>query len=106
MELVIAVNTITGVTLTEECLFTTNPKIATTVKRKVGSIMSKPLVSSVKEWFVEFDSDLVKVEWDGNDYWRVKPTGQRAQYFYGESAWMDARRTAADIDFKAWMVAS
>jgi hypothetical protein len=68
--------------------------------------MAKPPVSSVKEWFVEFDSDLVKVEWDGNDYWRVKPSGKRAQYFYGETAWMDARRTAGDIDFKAWTIAS
>jgi len=36
MELVIAGNTITGVTLTEEFSLTTSPKIATTVKRKEG----------------------------------------------------------------------
>jgi hypothetical protein len=42
MGLDIAVNTITGVTLTEESSLTTNPRIVTTVRKKAGSIRKMP----------------------------------------------------------------
>jgi len=69
--------------------------------------MAKPSISTVKSWRVVFESDRVLVEAGSSqftdDFWRVKPkNGDRAKSFYGESAWSDAQRMAADIDFDAW----
>lgn len=68
--------------------------------------MGKPSVSAVKGWETVFDSDLVRVEAGtaefSGDYWKVTPAGDRPKYFYGESAWSDAQRCAADLDFSAW----
>lgn len=68
--------------------------------------MAKPSVTAVKEWEEVFSSELVRVEVGTaefpEDYWKVIPAGGKPKYFYGESAWSDARRMAADIDFQAW----
>jgi len=68
--------------------------------------MAKPSVSAVKDWEVAYDSDLVRVEVGtaefAEDYWKVIPAGEKPKYFYGESAWSDARRLASDLDFGAW----
>ena len=70
--------------------------------------MAKPSVSAVKSWETLYDSEEVKVEVGTaefpEDYWRVTPTGERPKYFYGESAWSDAKRMAADLDFGAWSI--
>jgi len=64
----------------------------------------RPTVSSIKDWDILFDSPAVKVErargsWE---FYRVRPTGLRPKYFFGESAWSDAERLASDYDFQAW----
>lgn len=68
--------------------------------------MAKPSVTAVKEWEEVFSSDLVRVEVGTaefpEDYWKVIPAGGKPKYFYGESAWSDARRMASDLDFQAW----
>lgn len=70
--------------------------------------MAKPSVTAVKEWEVEYESDLVRVEVGTaefpDDYWKVIPAGGKPKYFYGESAWSDARRMASDLDFGAWSI--
>jgi hypothetical protein len=71
--------------------------------------MAKPKVSTVKEWEVVYDSNLVLVAVGTakfpNDYWMMKnkETGKK-KYFYGEMAWADSRREASDIDFGAWSI--
>jgi len=65
--------------------------------------MTKPSITAVKEWEIAYESELVRVEvgtavFDA-DYWKVVPTGKRATYFYGESAWSNSQRFARDIDF-------
>ena len=68
--------------------------------------MTKPSVKTVKSWTVLFKSDLVQVDSSDDDwFYRVRVTGQRVKYFYGESAWSDARRLASDVDFAAWSIA-
>jgi hypothetical protein len=70
--------------------------------------MARPSVSQVSEWEEVFSSDLVRVEVGTaefpEDYWKVIPAGRKPKYFYGESAWSDARRMAADLDFSAWSI--
>jgi hypothetical protein len=70
--------------------------------------MTKPSISSVSEWETVYDSDLVRVEVGTaefpEDYWKVIPTNGKPKYFYGESAWSDARRMASDLDFGAWNI--
>jgi hypothetical protein len=70
--------------------------------------MARPSVSQVSEWEEVFSSDLVRVEVGTaefpEDYWKVIPAGEKPKYFYGESAWSDARRMAADLDFSAWSI--
>ena len=69
--------------------------------------MSKPSVSSVKDWEVVYGSGLVELAVGTaefpEDYWRMtnRETGKK-KYFYGESAWSDSRREASDLDFGAW----
>lgn len=60
-------------------------------------------------WIVVYDSEEVQVlvttiEFE-EDSWRVRDnkTGHQT-YFRGETAWQDARRFAADIDFGAWSI--
>ena len=70
--------------------------------------MTKPNISDVAEWTLRYESDLVTVlegyaQFPG-DYWQVIPASGKAKYFYGETAWMDARRFASDIDFGAWTI--
>jgi len=39
------------------------------------------------------------------DYYKVEPAGERAKYFFGETAWMDAQRFAVDkSDFSAYNI--
>lgn len=69
--------------------------------------MAKPSVSSVKEWEVVYDSDLVELAVGTaefpEDYWRMKNVASgKVKYFYGETAWSDSRREASDLDFGAW----
>ena len=68
--------------------------------------MAKPSVTAVKEWEEVFSSELVRVEVGTaefpEDYWKVIPAGGKPKYFYGETAWSDARRMASDLDFSAW----
>lgn len=70
--------------------------------------MARPSVSKVSEWEEVFSSDLVRVEVGTaefpEDYWKVIPAGGKPKYFYGESAWSDAKRMAADLDFSAWSI--
>lgn len=70
--------------------------------------MAKPSISAVKDWEVAYDSDLVRVEVGtavfDEDYWKVIPSSGKPKYFYGETAWSDARRLASDIDFGAWVL--
>jgi hypothetical protein len=69
--------------------------------------MRKPSISTVKEWEVVYDSDLVQLSVGtavfDEDYWLLldKATGKK-KYFYGETAWSDSRRHASDLDFGAW----
>lgn len=89
---------------------------------------NKPSVSKIRknEWWTKFESGLVKVEvahiylvnvigakyevcsadthgaFDA-DVWRVTNVRtNKVKVFWGETAWMDARRFASDLDFGAW----
>ena len=71
--------------------------------------MAKPSVTTVKEWEVVYDSDLVTVSTGTaqfyQDYWMLKnKQTNKKRYFYGETAWMDARREASALDFAAWSI--
>jgi hypothetical protein len=71
--------------------------------------MAKPSVKLVKEWTVAYDSDLVTVSYGTavfeQDYWKlVNKVTKKTTYFYGESAWSNARRIASDTDFGAWSI--
>jgi hypothetical protein len=67
------------------------------------SRLSKPKVSEVGKWLLmpEESNQTVQVHYADIDdaFLRVKPMvkGHRIKYFYGECAWMDARRYAGDI---------
>lgn len=71
--------------------------------------MKKPSITTVKNWYTVFESDVVKVEqgsvpFEGHtgDFFRVTPRDGRVKSFFGESAWMHAQRVASDIDHLAW----
>lgn len=71
--------------------------------------MARPSVSTVKDWRVIYDSELVTVSAGTaqfyEDYWQVKnKQTNKKKYYYGETAWMDARREASDLDFGAWAI--
>lgn len=69
--------------------------------------MARPSVSSVGWWRLIYSSAEVEVRVGTavfpQDYWLVldKKTNKK-KYFYGETAWSDARRFAGDLDFVAW----
>jgi len=78
-----------------------------TLTQLKGTQMAKPSVKLVQEWEVAYESGLVKVSYGTavfeQDYWKVENRIiNKVQYFYGETAWSDARRRASDIDFGAW----
>lgn len=72
----------------------------------------KPKVSDVAAWHLIYTSPKVTVERAERlksgtgwlEFYRVTVFGQRPKYFFGESAWMDARRLASDHDFNAWSI--
>ena len=40
-----------------------------------------------------------------HDFYKVEPAGERAKYFFGETAWMDTQRFAVDkSDFSAYNI--
>jgi hypothetical protein len=63
----------------------------------------KPKVSAVGKWTLMYDesNQIANVEYADIDdaFIRVRPMVKdyRMKYFYGETAWMDARRYAGDI---------
>jgi hypothetical protein len=65
---------------------------------------TKPKVAQVTGWVKMYESG--KVTWhlaENHDaFHRVVMAGKRPRYFYGENAYYDARRLAADADFHAW----
>lgn len=87
-----------------------------------------PSVSKIEknDWWTKFESGLVKVEvaevylvnvqgseyqicdWDvygafAADFYRITNVRtNKKKIFWGETAWMDARRFASDLDFAAW----
>lgn len=73
--------------------------------------MAKPSVKLVRDWQVVYSSAEVEVGVGSavfqQDYWYVldkRVLGNKRKYFYGESAWSNARRIASDIDFGAWRI--
>jgi hypothetical protein len=60
----------------------------------------KPKVSQVTKWVeVEFISNSVAkvfVADNYDDFWKVVGGG-KTKYFYGETAWQDAKRFASDV---------
>ena len=67
------------------------------------SRLTKPKVSEVSKWLLMYEesNQSAQVHYADIDeaFLRVKPMvkGYRMKYFYGETAWMDARRYAGDI---------
>jgi len=67
------------------------------------SRLTKPKVSEVKQWFLMEDASnsIVRVYFADIDDAFIKAVprrkGYRTKYFYGENAWSDSRRYAADI---------
>jgi hypothetical protein len=65
--------------------------------------MAKPSVALVKAWYLEEETDYTELAcgtavFDG-DYYRVRTRDGKAKYFYGETAWSDARRYAGDLEW-------
>jgi hypothetical protein len=67
-------------------------------------LYTKPKVAQVTGWVKIYESN--EVTWtvaENHPYFhRVAAEGKKARYFYGETSYHDARRTAGDIDFQAW----
>ena len=87
-----------------------------------------PSVSKIEknDWWTKFESGLVKVEvaqvylvnvigsqyeicshdthgaFDADFYRITNVRTNKKKIFWGETAWMDARRFASDLDFAAW----
>jgi hypothetical protein len=70
--------------------------------------MSKPSISKVTQWDCLYESDTVAVLGGSanfpDDYWKVIVTGKKPKYFYGESAYSDAKRYATDHDIRAYVM--
>jgi hypothetical protein len=96
--------------------------------------MTKPNFSKIpkSEWTVRYESGLVRVEsayvWIADvpsdkrganyqlvasdyygafltDVWRMTNLAtKKSKIYFGETAWMDARREASDLDFGAWSI--
>ena len=65
--------------------------------------MASPRIT-VKDWKIIYQSDLVKVEYSFPDefFYRTTIAGDAPVHFFGQTAREDARRLAAQADFKAW----
>ncbi len=71
--------------------------------------MRRPSVRSVSKWTEhENSNETAKVYVADVEYgffYKVEVTGKRPKYFYGETAWQDAKRYADDQhirDYTAW----
>lgn len=68
-------------------------------------LYTKPKVADITGWRELFVSDFARVEVAENHraFYRVKTDATKGfRYFYGELAYTDARRIAADADPMAW----
>lgn len=73
---------------------------------KTLNLFEKPKVADISGWTELFVSDFARVEIAENHgaFIRVKTDATRGfRYLYGESAYTDARRIAADADPTAWV---
>jgi hypothetical protein len=61
-------------------------------------------ISEAIKWQVVYKSDLVVVESSSPNeaFYRTTITGDAPVHFFGQTAREDARRLAAEADFKAW----
>ena len=64
--------------------------------------MRRPSVRDVSKWtFHEENSNptakVYVADIDYGFFYKVEVAGQRPKYFYGETAWQDARRYAGDM---------
>ena len=57
-----------------------------------------------QNWKVIYESELVKVEHSFPDesFFKTTVAGESPVHFFGQTAREDARRLAAEADFKAW----
>jgi hypothetical protein len=76
------------------------------VKVKTLNLYEKPKVADITGWTELFVSDFARVEVAENHraFVRVKTDATKGfRYLYGENAYNDARRIAADADPIAWV---
>lgn len=60
-------------------------------------------ISEAIKWQMVYKSDLVLVESSPDEaFYRTTITGDAPVHFFGQTAREDARRLAAETDFKAW----
>ena len=64
--------------------------------------MAKPKVSEVSAWYLdnELSNDAALVWWSEDHmglFAKVTTLGSKPKYFYGETAWQDAKRFAGDM---------
>ena len=61
-------------------------------------------ISEAIKWQVVYKSDLVVVESSSPNeaFYRTTIAGDAPVHFFGQTAREDARRLAAEADFKAW----
>ena len=71
--------------------------------------MRRPAVSAVNVWTLhEHTNPTARVyvaDIEPGFFYKVEVTGKRPKYFYGETAWQDAKRYADDQhirDYTAW----
>lgn len=66
--------------------------------------MAKPSIALVKTWETEEENEYTQVACGTavftGDYYRVTGRTGRPKYFYGETAWSDARRYAGDLEWE------
>jgi hypothetical protein len=60
-------------------------------------------ISEAIKWQMVYKSELVLVESSPDEaFYRTTITGDAPVHFFGQTAREDARRLAAESDFKAW----
>jgi hypothetical protein len=85
------------------------PKNAWRVKYLSGLVRVETAEVKIAEYTTAKGTAGYKVVADGTpnsfdaDFWRVTNLiTNKSKTYFGESAWMDARREASDLDFGAW----